>query len=196
MRSPEELRASLRLYVVTDRRWLKGRNLASCVADALAGGATCVQLREKGRLNPALKAEARKIRRLCAKAQVPFIVNDHVEWVSELDADGVHIGQGDMDYLHARELLGPDKIIGVSVQNRSEAIIAAGLGADYLGAGAVFSTPSKPESADIGLAALKDICSAVSVPVVAIGGIDLATLPMLAHSGVAGVAVISAILAQ
>jgi len=185
----------MRLYAVTDRSWLAGWSLVDCVADALAGGATCVQLREKACTREVAEL-ARSLQALCEQAGVPFIVNDHVELALEVGADGVHVGQEDMACERARAMLGREKIIGVSVRNREQAIAAASAGADYLGAGAVFATATKPESAGIGLAALAGICAAVPLPVVAIGGLNLATIPQLAHSGVAGAAVVSAIFAQ
>ena len=196
MFTPDQIRESMRLYAITDDSWLHGRSITACVADALLGGATCVQLREKDGCTPAVRDVAGTMRELCRQARVPFIVNDYVELACEIDADGVHVGQGDMACESARKLLGPDKILGVSVGTCEEAIAAQLAGADYLGAGAVFPTPTKPESAALGLAALKAICSSVSIPVVAIGGIGLATIPKLAGTGVSGVAVVSAIFAQ
>ena len=196
MFTPEEVRAALRLYAVTDRRWLAGRSLFECVAAALAGGATCVQLREKGGVGREGEDEALRIRALCAEAGVPFIVNDDVALAIALDADGVHVGQGDMGCAHARELLGGERIIGVSAHTPAEALAAAAAGADYLGVGAVFPTGTKPEAAGIGVATVQAVCAAVGIPVVAIGGLDIDTIPLLAGSGVAGVAVVSAVFAN
>jgi len=196
MFTPDQVRQSMRLYAITDDSWLHGRSIADCVADALAGGATCVQLREKQGCTPKAADTARALRGLCRQAGVPFIVNDYVGLAREVDADGVHVGQEDMACEGARRLLGPGKIVGVSVGTCEEALAAQAAGADYLGAGAVFPTPTKPESVALGIEALKAICSAVSIPVVAVGGMGLETIPQLAGTGVSGIAVVSAIFAQ
>ncbi|MCL1798129.1 MAG: thiamine phosphate synthase [Eggerthellaceae bacterium] len=196
MFTPGEVRESLRLYAVTDSAWLRGRSLADCVADAIRGGVTCVQLREKDIPPAGLKTLATELRALCAQARVPFIVNDYVDLAREVDADGVHVGQDDTACARARALLGPGKIVGVSVQTCEEAAAAELAGADYLGAGAVFSTATKPESPDMGVDGLRAVCAAASVPVVAIGGLNEATIPQLAGCGLDGVAVVSAVFAQ
>lgn len=186
---------NLRLYAVTDRSWLKDSALETQVEEALLGGATFVQLREKELDREAIRQEALRIRDLCRKYQVPFVIDDEVELALETDADGVHIGQSDMALRDAREQLGPEKIIGVSARTLEEALEAEQNGADYLGVGAVFSTSTKPHAADVSLETLSSICRAVSIPVVAIGGIKKENLPELAGTGIAGVAVVSAIFA-
>ena len=186
---------NLRLYAVTDRSWLKDSALETQVEEALLGGATFVQLREKELEREAIRQEALRIRDLCRKYQVPFVIDDEVELALETDADGVHIGQSDMALRDAREQLGPEKIIGVSARTLEEALEAEQNGADYLGVGAVFSTSTKPDAADVSLETLSSICRAVSIPVVAIGGIKKENLPELAGTGIAGVAVVSAIFA-
>lgn len=186
---------NLRLYAVTDRSWLKDSALETQVEEALLGGATFVQLREKELDREAIRQEALRIRDLCRKYQVPFVIDDEVELALETDADGVHIGQSDMALRDAREQLGPEKIIGVSARTLEEALEAEQNGADYLGVGAVFSTSTKPDAADVSLETLSSICRAVSIPVVAIGGIKKENLPELAGTGIAGVAVVSAIFA-
>lgn len=186
---------NLRLYAVTDRSWLKDSALETQVEEALLGGATFVQLREKELDREAIRQEALRIRDLCRKYQVPFVIDDEVELALETDADGVHIGQSDMALRDAREQLGPEKIIGVSARTLEEALEAEQNGADYLGVGAVFSTSTKPDTADVSLETLSSICRAVSIPVVAIGGIKKENLPELAGTGIAGVAVVSAIFA-
>ena len=186
----------LLLYAVTDRRWLDGETLYNQVEQAIAGGVTCVQLREKDLDEAQFLAEAREIQALCRARQVPFIINDDVELTQTIDADGVHVGQKDMTALDVRTKLGPDKIIGVSARTVEQALLAEEQGADYLGVGAVFPTGTKLDASGVTYEMLSAICRAVSIPVVAIGGIDLEKIPKLAQSGIAGVAVVSAIFAQ
>ena len=189
-------RQDLILYAVTDRRWLGDRTLYHVVKEALEGGVTMVQLREKDLDHEAFKAEAQKIQSLCMDFDVPFIINDNVQLAIELHADGVHVGQSDMEAGTVRKMIGPDKILGVSVGTPEEAVLAQSQGADYLGAGAVFPTGSKSDAIDVSYETLKQICGAVNIPVVAIGGINLDNIVELAGSKIAGVAVISAIFAS
>ena len=189
--SPE----SLRLYAVTDRSWLHGRSLADDVEQALLGGAGFLQLREKELDEAAFLREAREIRALTARYGVPFVINDAVEVALACAADGVHIGQEDMQLAAARDRLGPKMIIGVSVQTVAQAQAAAAAGADYLGVGAVFPTATKPDAAEVMPDTLRAICKAVTIPVVAIGGISAENMKELAGSGIDGVAVVSAIFA-
>ena len=186
----------LTLYAVTDRHWLNGRTLYHDVKEALTGGATLVQLREKDLDYESFKSEAIEIQELCREFQVPFIINDDVNLALDINADGVHVGQSDMEAGSVRELIGSDKILGVSVRNYEEALLAESKGADYLGAGAVFHTGSKSDAVDITHDDLKKICQSVKIPVVAIGGISLDNIHELENSGIAGVAVISAIFAS
>ena len=172
----------LLLYAVTDRSWLNGRTLFEQVEEALEGGATFIQLREKE-----LDAE---------KYHVPFVINDNVEIAAAMDADGVHVGQSDMEAGDVRAKLGPDKILGVSAQTVEQAILAEKRGADYLGVGAVFPTGSKDDADDVSHETLKAICEAVHIPVIAIGGISSANVLELKGTGICGIAVISAIFAQ
>ena len=195
MFSREKLRQALTLYAVTDRTWLEGRSLAQCVEQALEGGATFIQLREKEAPSAALVLWARELKSLCEKAGVPFIINDDVEVARIMGADGVHVGQSDTACAEAREALGPDAIIGVSVQTVEQAQQAQAAGADYLGVGAIFATPTKPEAEALGIDALAAICKAVDIPVVAIGGLTKQTIPQLSGSAAAGVALVSAIFA-
>ena len=183
----------LLLYAVTDRRWMKGETLYSQVEKALEGGATFVQLREKHLDHDAFLQEAKEIKELCAKYQVPFVLDDDVELALEVGADGVHVGQSDMEAGMVREKLGPDKIIGVSAQTVEQALLAEKRGADYLGVGAVFPTNSKDDAKEVTYETLKEICEAVSIPVVAIGGITHDNIKELAGSKIDGIAVISAI---
>lgn len=186
----------LLLYAVTDRHWLNGETLSEQVEKALLGGTTFVQLREKGMDKEAFIAEAGKIKTLCAKYKVPFVINDDVDVALAVDADGVHVGQKDMEAGTVREILGPDKIIGVSARTVEQALLAQERGANYLGVGAVFPTGSKADAAEISHQTLKAICEAVSIPVIAIGGITKDNISELSDSGICGVAVISAIFAQ
>ena len=177
----EDLRRALALYAVTDRAWLGERTLAACVEEALAGGATFVQLREKEAPRAEVVLRARALAPLCRAAGVPFVVNDDVAAARLAGADGVHVGQ--------------DAIVGVSVQTVEQALAAQADGADYLGVGAVFGTPTKPDAADVGADGLAAICAAVDIPVVAIGGMNERTVPALAGTGADGAAVVSAIFA-
>lgn len=185
----------LRLYAVTDRAWVGAQTLPQQVEAALKGGATCVQLREKHLDDAAIRAEALEISALCKQYHVPFILNDNVALAAECGADGVHLGQEDMDPAQARCILGPDAIIGVSAHSVAEAKAAVAAGADYLGCGAMFATTTKTDTTTLPKETLRAICEAVPVPVVAIGGIHKENLLSLADCGEAGVALVSAIFA-
>ena len=187
---------SLLLYAVTDRTWLNGRKLYDDVKEAVLGGATFIQLREKNLGYEAFRYQALELKDLCREFNVPFVINDNVMLAKDIDADGVHVGQEDMKASDVRALIGPEKILGVSVRTPEEAVLAESNGADYLGAGAVFHTGSKSDAVDITHSALKAICSAVKIPVVAIGGINAGNIHELSGSGIKGVAVISAIFAS
>lgn len=187
---------SLLLYAVTDRAWLQvGETLLGRVRDAIEGGATFVQLREKDLDHAAFLAEGREIGALCREMGVPFVVDDDVDLALACGADGAHVGQSDLAAGEARKKLGPDKILGVSAQTVEQALAAERAGADYLGVGAVFPTGSKADAEDVSLDTLRAICRAVSIPVVAIGGIGAHNVEQLRGSGICGVAVISAIFA-
>lgn len=183
----------LLLYAVTNRAWLNGRSLVEDVEKALRGGATFLQIREKELADAAFLSEAKELQAIAKCYGVPFVVNDAVEIALAIDADGVHIGQTDMEAGDVRAKLGAEKIIGVSVQTVEQALRAQARGADYLGVGAVFSTSTKANAAEVSLDTLKEICAAVEIPVVAIGGITQENLAALAGNGIAGVAVVSAI---
>ncbi len=189
-------RENLLLYAVTDRHWLGGRRLADVVRESLEGGVTFLQLREKALDDGAFLQEAVEIRRLCREFRVPFVVNDNVDVALAADADGVHVGQDDMEAGDVRAKVGPGKIVGVSAQTVEQAVLAERRGADYLGVGAVFPTASKDDADDVSRETLKAICGAVSIPVVAIGGITRENAAQLAGTGICGLAVISAIYAQ
>lgn len=186
----------LLLYGITDRYWLNGRNLADDVELALKGGTTMLQLREKDLDEESFYKEAVEIKALCRKYNVPFIINDNVELAKKIDADGVHVGQNDMVAQDVRAIIGPDKILGVSTQTVEEAVLAEKMGADYLGVGAVFPTGSKDDCWVLDHSLCRDICSAVKIPVVAIGGITKDNVTQLKGLGFAGISVISAIFAQ
>lgn len=186
----------LLLYAVTDRSWLGSESLRSAVEKTLIGGATFIQLREKELEAEKFLEEAKEIKALCKKYRVPFIINDNVDIAIAVDADGVHVGQKDMEAGRVRELIGRDKILGVSAQTVEQAVLAEKRGADYLGVGAVFPTGSKADSDYVSHETLKEICKAVSIPVVAIGGINKNNIMELSGSGICGIAVISAIFAQ
>lgn len=183
----------LLLYGVTDRRGLGGLSLAEAVRQSLDGGVTFVQLREKHLGREEFAAEALALKALCAEYGVPFVINDDVELAAEVDADGVHVGQSDMAAGDVRARIGEGKILGVSAQTVEQAVAAEKCGADYLGVGAVFPTGSKDDAEDVSYDTLRDICNAVSIPVIAIGGITAANAAKLSGSGICGVAVISAI---
>ena len=186
----------LLLYAVTDRSWLGGHTLYQDVEAAIKGGATFIQLREKNLDEAHFLEEAKEIKELCKKYQVPFVINDNVDIALAMDADGVHVGQSDMEAGAVREKLGPDKIIGVSAQTVEQALLAEQKGAYYLGVGAVFPTGSKDDAVEVSHETLKAICEAVKIPVIAIGGISTGNVMELSGSGICGIAVISAIFAK
>ena len=187
----------LLLYAVTDRNWLpEGETLEEQVEKCLKGGATCIQLREKQLSEEEFLEEARRMKAVCAKYHVPLLINDNVEIALAVDADGVHVGQSDMEALDVRAKLGPDKIIGVTAKTVEQALLAEKHGADYLGSGAVFGTSTKEDASKMDHKVLKQICQAVQIPVVAIGGITEENVAELAGNGICGVAVVSAIFAK
>ena len=193
----EEMRDSMLVYAVTDRHWLKdGETLRDKTEEALKGGATFVQLREKDGDRETILSLGRELKELCEEYKVPFVLDDDVVLAEELDADGVHVGQSDRPASEVRRLIGPDKILGVSAQTVEQALQAENDGADYLGVGAVFATGSKDDADDVSHDTLEAICRAVKIPVVAIGGISKNNILQLKGRGLAGVAVISAIYAQ
>ena len=192
--SKEEIRHSMLLYAITDRTWLKeGETLTSICEDVLKHGATFLQIREKDLEPSAFQKEALELKALCAKYQVPFVVNDSVEIALAIDADGVHVGQGDIQGKNLRALIGKDKILGISAATVAEAVAAQAAGADYIGVGAVFGTSTKKNARNLSVEKLREICAAVTIPVVAIGGIHASNLRKLSGSQVDGVAVISEI---
>lgn len=194
--SKEKIRSSMLLYAVTDRTWLKeGQSLSAVCGEILDSGITFLQLREKELDEAAFLREARELRELCARHQVPFVVNDSVEIALAAGADGVHVGQSDIRGRDIRAMIGPDKILGISAGTPEEALAAQRAGADYIGAGAVFGTGTKKDARTLSLERLHAITAAVSIPVVAIGGIRADNIHLLKGSGVDGAAVVSAIFA-
>ena len=185
----------LRLYAVTDRAWLRGRTLFEQVEDALRGGATMVQLREKALDEDAFLREAIALAKLCHRYGVPLLINDNVEIARRSGADGVHVGQEDMAAAEVRGILGSDMIVGVTAKTVEQALRAQDAGADYLGSGAVFGSSTKLNAKPMTRETLSAITSAVSIPVVAIGGIHSGNILELAGTGIVGVAVVSGIFA-
>ena len=190
-----DLKKSLLLYAVTDRRWLKeNQSLSDAVKEAVNGGATMIQLREKNMSDDELKKEALLIKDSC---NVPLIIDNNIEVCKAVGADGVHVGQDDMPVKEARAILGDDYVIGATARNVSEAIQAEKDGADYLGVGAAFGSSTKNDAKKIiSLEEYKKITQAVSIPVVAIGGINETNIMKLKGLGLSGVAVVSAIFAK
>lgn len=195
-RDPEYVRDMLRLYAVTDRRWLGSHTLEEQVEQAILGGATCVQLREKDLPRNQFYTQALVLRALCSRYGVPLIINDDVEIALAVKADGVHIGQRDMCLQDVRKRAGDSLIIGVTAKTVEQALAAQADGADYLGSGAVFGTATKQDALPMSLELLGRIARSVSIPVVAIGGIDEHNIGRLVGTGVAGAAVVSGIFAS
>ena len=181
------------LYAVTDRAWTGDQTLLQQVEQALKGGVTCVQLREKKLDRDAFLAEAIEMGALCRSYGVPFIINDDVDIAIACKADGVHVGQADMQANFVRQRVGDKMIIGVSAHSVEEAVTAVRNGADYLGVGAMFATSTKTDTHVLPKETLRDICNAVEIPVVAIGGINKGNISFLKGTGVDGVALVSAI---
>lgn len=186
----------MRLYAVTDRGWVGDKSLAMQVEEGLKGGVSCVQLREKELDNDRFLEEAFIIKELCHKYNVPFFINDNVDVAIKCNADGIHVGQSDMKASNVREKIGSSMMLGVSAQTVEQAIEAEKNGADYLGVGAVFSTSTKLDADFVDHNTLKEICKAVSIPVVAIGGICKHNIMQLSGTGIEGVALVSAIFAS
>ena len=185
----------MRLYAVTDRSWLRGQTLFEQVEQALIGGTTLVQLREKELDDEAFLREAVDMAKLCHRYGVPLLINDNVEIARRSGADGVHVGQNDMEAASVRSVLGSEMIVGVTAKTVEQAIRAQEAGANYLGSGAVFGSSTKLNAKPMTKELLKSICHAVSIPVVAIGGINRDNIPELAGTDISGVAVVSGIFA-
>lgn len=185
----------MRLYAVTDRSWLRGQTLLEQVEQALVGGATLVQLREKELDEDTFMREAVDMAKLCHRYGVPLLINDNVEIARRSGADGVHVGQDDMEAASVRSILGSDMIVGVTAKTVEQALRAQEAGADYLGSGAVFGSSTKLNAKPMTKELLNSICNAVSIPVVAIGGINRNNILDLAGTDIDGVAVVSGIFA-
>lgn len=196
MYNKKNLKRDILLYAVTDEQWLGTDVLCSQVEKAIRGGAGVIQLRKKHMDKAVIIEEAKVLKTLCNRCNVPLIINDSVEIAMTVDADGVHLGQDDTAVSEARKKLGPNKIIGVSAHNVEEAVLAWKQGADYLGSGAVFHTGSKDNVTPLDHEVLRNICEAVPIPVVAIGGISETNVMELSGTGIDGIAVISAIFAK
>ena len=189
-------KSSMLLYAVTDRTWLKDRSLADVVEEAIKAGITFLQLREKDLDYASFLQLAKEIRNITDKYKIPYVINDNIEVAMACGADGVHVGQSDMDAKDVRRIIGQDKILGVSAQTVEQAVLAEKNGADYIGVGTVFPTSTKLDAEGVSFETLKEICKAVSIPVVAIGGINKDNAMKLAGSSIDGIAVVSAIFAQ
>lgn len=183
------------LYAVTDRSWVGKQTLYEQVESALKGGATCIQLREKNLDEAAFLDEAVALKKLCGNYSVPLIINDNIGIAVKCGADGIHVGQSDMEAANVRRAVGDKMIIGVSAQTVEQALAAQRAGADYLGVGAVFPTSTKLDASEVSHQTLKEICAAVDIPVTAIGGINKNNIAELSGTGVDGVALVSAVFA-
>ena len=189
----KDLKSSLLLYAVTDRYWLNGRKLKDDVEKAILGGATMIQLREKNLSTEDFIKEALEIKEVCKKYDIPFIINDSLEVFLAVDADGIHVGQNDLSADIVRKKIGPNKILGVSAETVSEALLAEKMGADYLGVGTIFSTSTKLDAINVTKEELARISYSVNIPVVAIGGITLDNIKELKNTMISGISVVSAI---
>lgn len=184
------------IYFVTDRDLMSTPTIEEAVEQAVRGGCTLVQLREKTADSREFYDYAVRVKRITDRCGVPLIVNDRVDIALAVDAAGVHVGQSDLPAPVVRDLVGPDKILGVFASTFGEAVVAAQEGADYLGVGAMFATDTKSEAVLTPMDDLRRIRAAVRIPIVVIGGIGMATLPKFRGTGIDGLAVVSAILAQ
>jgi len=191
-----KIKVDYSLYLVTDRELLRDRDLVQSIELAIQGGVSLVQLREKSVSTREFLELAVRVKELTARYNVPLIINDRLDIALAVDADGLHVGQDDLPMLKARELLGPNKVIGVSARTLTEALLAQQQGADYLGVGAIFKTSTKTDALEVSLEQLEYIKKSVTIPVVAIGGINLENIQQVMAAGIDGVSVVSAILAQ
>lgn len=189
-------KSDLLLYAVTDRLWTKNKSLYEQAEEALSGGVTCMQLREKELAYDEFLNEAKSFASLCKRYSVPLIINDNIDVAVNCNADGLHIGQKDISCAEARRIIGDKMILGVSAQTAEQAVKAENDGADYLGVGAVFSTSTKLDADSVSFAELKKICESVAIPVIAIGGISENNIHLLKDSGICGVALVSAIFSK
>ncbi len=184
------------LYVITDRQLMTSESIEQSIEDAILGGAGIIQIREKNITSKEFYLTAKNAKAICSRLGAALIINDRIDIALACDADGVHLGQKDIPVDTARRIMGKNAIIGASAATVKEAVQAQRLGADYLGVGAIFTTETKKDTRSVSKELLKDICSAVSIPVVAIGGINKERAYILEGSGVKGAAVVSAVVAQ
>ena len=184
------------LYLVTDRSLMSSETIEESVEQAVLGGCTLVQLREKNVSSKVFYDTAVRVRAVTSRLGVPLIINDRVDIAMAIDADGVHVGQDDLPAVAVRRMIGPHKIVGVSASHLSEALAAVSAGADYIGVGAMYKTGTKMDANTITMDALRQIRRAVALPIVVIGGISMETTPHFYGTGIDGLAVVSAIVAQ
>jgi len=184
------------LYLVTDRELMTAASIEECVKQAISGGCSVVQLREKTASSREFYETAARVRKITADFGVPLIINDRADIALAVNADGVHIGQNDLTLEAARRVMGNDAIIGVSANNLTEALTAAAMGADYLGVGAMFPTGTKKDADSTTIDELRRIRAEIKIPIVAIGGINKNNVPLFAGTGIDGIAVVSAIVSQ
>lgn len=184
------------LYLITDQELMRSATIEDCVEQAVRGGCTLVQLREKTASSRSFYETAKNVREATTRLGVPLIINDRVDIALAVDADGVHVGQSDIPADKVRQIIGDDKIVGVSASNVSEALAAVAAGADYLGVGAMYATGTKGDADITTIEELRRIREAVEVPIVVIGGINKETIPAFYGMGIDGLAVVSAIVAQ
>jgi thiamine-phosphate pyrophosphorylase len=184
------------LYLVTDRGLMAASSIEECVEQAVSGGCTVVQLREKTASSREFYETALRVRKITADLGVPLIINDRADIALAVNADGVHVGQDDLPLDAARRLMGKDAIIGASVNNLTEALAAVAMGADYLGVGAMFATGTKTDADIASMDELRRIRAEIKIPVVVIGGINKNNVPLFAGTGIDGIAVVSAIVSQ
>lgn len=196
MINKNELKNVLKLYLVTDSQILEGRDFYKSIEDAIKAGVTMVQLREKNALGKEFLEKAKKLREITRKYNIPLIINDRVDIAMLCDADGVHVGQSDIDVSSVRKLIGKDKIIGVSTRTIEEANLAKKEGADYIGIGTIFSTSTKLDAKLVQLNTVEEIIKKIDIPTVLIGGIDLKKIDKLKKLNSSGYAIISAILKE
>lgn len=184
------------IYLVTDRSLMSSATIEESVTEAILGGCTLVQLREKDISSKEFYETAKSLREITAKHKIPLIINDRVDIALAVNADGVHIGQSDLPAKEVRTIIGPDKIMGVSASNLAEALAAKDDGADYLGVGAMYTTGTKTDASLTTLSELKRIRDTIALPIVVIGGINKETIPNFVNTGIDGLAIVSAIIAQ
>ncbi|MBI4597903.1 MAG: thiamine phosphate synthase [Candidatus Omnitrophica bacterium] len=189
------VKSSWQLYVIVDRAAVGSRNLAELTSAAIRGGADVIQLRDKAATPQRLTEEARRLLPLTNAAGIPLIINDHIDVAQAVDAAGVHLGQADASIAEARRLLGPSKLIGQSTHSLEQALAADLAGADYIGLGPLFPTPTKPTYGSIGLDLINEVQSRVGIPIICIGGINQTNVEQVIAAGARCVAVVRAICA-